>query len=91
MSDDLRRLVNTLERATEDLANARVLLDAALRRVEDQVQDFRLRMILRGPAGGCVGKPACRTPAGNGRGSRPRRRPCSSTPLEGQVRREDVS
>jgi hypothetical protein len=91
MREDLLRLTNALERAREDLANARVLVDAALRRVEDQVQDFRLRMILRGPAGGGVGRPAGRTPAGNCRVGALRRRLRSSTPLEGQFRREDVS
>jgi hypothetical protein len=37
MRDDLLRLTNALERAREDLANARVLVDAALRQLEDQV------------------------------------------------------
>jgi hypothetical protein len=89
MRDDLLRLTNALERAREDLANARVLVDGALRRVEDQVQDFRFRMILRPRAGGGVGKPAGRNPAGNGRVSPPRR-PCNSIPFGGQLRREDV-
>ena len=38
MRDDLLRLTNALERAREDLANARVLVDAALRQLEDQVE-----------------------------------------------------
>jgi hypothetical protein len=40
MLDSLRRLKNALERATEDLAAARVLVDAALRQLEDQITEF---------------------------------------------------
>jgi hypothetical protein len=35
----LRRLSNALKRASEDLVKARVLVDAALRQLEDQVED----------------------------------------------------
>jgi hypothetical protein len=38
MRTELLRLTNVLERAREDLANARVLVDAALRQLEDQVE-----------------------------------------------------
>jgi hypothetical protein len=34
MSDELRQLSNVLNRASQDLANARALMDAALRRLE---------------------------------------------------------
>jgi hypothetical protein len=38
MSDDLLRMTDALMRAVEDLANARVLLDGALRQLEDRVE-----------------------------------------------------
>jgi hypothetical protein len=40
MSDDLRRLSNALERAGEDLATARVVVDTALRQLQDQIEEF---------------------------------------------------
>jgi hypothetical protein len=39
MFDDLRRLNNALERASEDLAASRVLVDTALRQIEDLIAE----------------------------------------------------
>jgi hypothetical protein len=83
MSDDLRQLVNILERALEDLANARVLVDGALRRVEDQVQDFHFWTMLRRRGRGVAGKALGRTAAGNGQVGPPDRRLRNSAPSSG--------
>jgi hypothetical protein len=40
MFDNLRQLHNALERAAEDLATARVLIDFALRQVQDRLEEF---------------------------------------------------
>jgi hypothetical protein len=49
MSDDLRRLSNALERAGEDLATARVLVDTALRQLQTLLAiPHRSRYTLRG-------------------------------------------
>ena len=58
MSEDLRRLFNALQRAVDDLANARVLVDNALRQVEDQVQEFQLRKRPQRPSPGRAGSSA---------------------------------
>jgi hypothetical protein len=40
MFDNLRQPRNALERAAGDLAAARVLVDAALRQVQDRLEEF---------------------------------------------------
>jgi hypothetical protein len=44
MRDDLRRLQNALVRAAEDLVTARVLVDAALRQLQDKVEHFLVQL-----------------------------------------------
>jgi hypothetical protein len=43
MFDDLLRLRNALERGAEDLATARVLVDAALRQLQDRLEEFLVK------------------------------------------------
>jgi hypothetical protein len=43
MFDNLRQLHNALKRAAEDLATARVLIDAALRHLQDRLEEFLSR------------------------------------------------